>query len=260
MNQIPDNNIIPPEFIGSPFIQKDTISVYKQTIPVNLYHFYLVEEIEGAAKYLELINTLKTAEEHDKVYLHINNGGGQIDTTIQIVSAMKESKATVITSLEGRACSAATIIFLNGHQFMVNDNCSFMIHNYSQWVGGKGNELDAIINFNKTYFEQLFYDTYLGFLTEDEIGSVLSGSDIWLHSDEVFDRLKLFDAYRTEIAKMKEKEHAIQTLEDLNMIKKDLMSSHNIKEEKPEKKAKKTTKKKVTKKKTTKKKSSKEEK
>jgi ATP-dependent protease ClpP protease subunit len=178
------------------FLSNDpnTIKSYKQIVPVSLHHFYIVDEIEDVKPYLDLINTLKTAEAHDTIFINLNTPGGNLNTAIQIMSAIKQSSATVITCLEGSVCSAGTLIFLSGHKFMVNPNCTFMIHNYSQWTGGKGNEIALQVKYQENYFHKLAKDVYGGFLTENEIKDVLQGKDLWFESDEVISRLKALNA------------------------------------------------------------------
>ena len=166
------------------------IPQYKQVIPVSLYHFYIIEEIGEPDSFLDLINILKTAEEHDTVFIYLNTPGGSLQTTVQVISAIRQSRATVVTCLEGEVCSAGTLIFLSGHKHIVNANCTFMIHNYSQWLGGKGNEVALRVKYSEHYFKKLALDLYNGFLTESEIESVIEGKDYWMESDEVIRRLR----------------------------------------------------------------------
>lgn len=165
------------------------IPQYKQTIPVNLYHFYIITEIGEPESFLDLINTLKTAEEHDTIFIYLNTPGGALQTTIQILSAIARCSATVVTCLEGEVCSAGTLIFLSGDKHIVNPNCTFMIHNYSHWLGGKGNDVALRVKYSEQYFKKLASDLYKGFLTEREIDQVVQGKDYWMDSDEVIERL-----------------------------------------------------------------------
>lgn len=169
----------------------DKIPQYKQTIPVNIYHFYIIDEIGDPVKYLDLINTLKTAEEHDTIFIYLNTPGGSLQTAVQILGAMRQSTATVVTCLEGEACSAGTLIFLAGDKHIVNANCTFMIHNYSGWMGGKGNEVALRVKYLELYFKKLATDLYKGFLSDDEIEAVVQGKDLWMDSDEVVNRLNV---------------------------------------------------------------------
>lgn len=169
--------------------ESEKIPQYRQTIPVNIYHFYIIDEIGETHKYLDLINTLKTAEEHDTIFIYLNTPGGILNTAIQIISAMNQCNGTVVTCLEGEVCSAGTLIFLSGDRHIINPNCTFMIHNYSQRLGGKGNEISSQIRYNETYFKKLATQIYGGFLTEDEIELLIEGKDYWMDSDEVARRL-----------------------------------------------------------------------
>jgi hypothetical protein len=65
-----------------------------------------------------------------------------------------------------------------------------MIHNYSQWLGGKGNEIKVQAKYSESYFKKLATDIYGSFLSEEEIQSVLEDRDIWMESDEVSERVK----------------------------------------------------------------------
>jgi ATP-dependent protease ClpP protease subunit len=177
-----------------PFQDEDSIKYYKQEIRVNLHHFYIVEEIGDVGEFLDLINILKTAEAHDTIFIYLNTPGGNLYTAIQIISAIRQSGATVITCLEGEVASAGTLIFLAGHKYVVNPNCTFMIHNYSHWVGGKGNEVAIRVKYSEQYFRTLASDMYGKFLTPQELDDVLNGKDIWLDSDQVLARLGATDS------------------------------------------------------------------
>lgn len=168
----------------------NSIKCYKQTIPVNIYHFYISDIIEDYKQYQDLINTLKVAEEHDRIVIYLNCPGGDLYISIQIINAIRASRATVVTSMDGQVCSAATLIFLSGNEYIVNKHCSFMIHNYSEGVFGKGNEIISRVKHATDWFEKLTYDIYGGFLTDSEIKDVLEGKDIWLDSEQVLERLQ----------------------------------------------------------------------
>ena len=179
------------DIIVLPNQESDKIPQYKQTIPVNIYHFYIIDEIGDPQSFLDLINILKTAEEHDTVFIYLNTPGGSLQTTVQILSAMRQCNGNVVTCLEGEVCSAGTLIFLAGDKHIVNANCTFMIHNYSSWGGGKGNEVALRVRYFETYFRTLAYDLYKGFLTDEEIELVMEGKDYWMDSNNVIERLNI---------------------------------------------------------------------
>lgn len=172
-----------------PIPELDSIKYYRQTLQVSVHHFYIIEEIAEAGAFLDMINVLKTAEGHDTIFIYLNTPGGNLYTAIQIISAIRQSNATVVTCIEGMVASAGTLIFLAGHKHVVNPNCTFMIHNYSHGVWGKGNEVALHVKHSEQYFRKLARDLYGRFLTEDEIEDVINGKDFWMESEEVLKRL-----------------------------------------------------------------------
>jgi ATP-dependent protease ClpP protease subunit len=182
-----NNNNEQPLF---PFLpNREQIRSFKRTIPVAVYDFYITDEIKEPDVYMELIQTLKSADPQDTIFIYLNTPGGSLYTTIQIMSAITSSQAKVITCLEGQACSAGTFIFLAGDTKIVNPHCTFMVHNYSQGASGKGNEIVSHVNYMDRYFKRLAEDVYTEFLTKTELESVIKGDDMWMDSHELVKRL-----------------------------------------------------------------------
>ena len=171
-------------------IFKDQIRSFKRVIPVTIYDFYIHEDIGEPDKYLELIHALKAADQQDTICINLNTHGGNLYTTIQIMAAMAASAAKVVTCLEGQVCSAGTFIFLKGDVKVVNPNCTFMVHDYSQITSGKGNEIASQVRYMDKYFAKLAGDVYANFLTKEEMSEVMRGVDLWMHSHDVVTRLK----------------------------------------------------------------------
>lgn len=225
-----ENNPIPAELLGEP----KKIKHYTQSISQNIHHFYLYGTIDDdIEKYADLLNILKTSSELDTIIIYINSEGGSLRMAIQIVNSMLQSKSNVITSLDGNAFSAATMIFLAGHEYIVNDNCSFMIHTYTGGIVGKGNEIDSQYDHTREYIKKVFAKFYEKILSEEELSEVMKGRDIWMDTEELVERL---DANAREMQKLQE----------------ELDKAENNAVEYPQAKKKKTTKKKTSKKKKTK--------
>lgn len=182
------------ELLLLPQMGSEKIPNYKQVVQVTLHHFYILGVIEGPEKYLDLVQTLKTVEEHDTVFIYINSVGGSLYTTIQIINAIQNCHGTVVTVLEGEACSAATIIFLAGHKHIINPFGAFMVHKYSHGVEGKGSDVKAQVMFTERYFDQIAYTLYADLMTKEEIAQMLDGKDFWFSSDEVLERLTKSDS------------------------------------------------------------------
>lgn len=181
-----NNNMLPPLEFGD-----KKINHYVQNITSNVHHFYLYGMIDDdISMYSELLNVLKTANENDTVVIYINSEGGVLRMALQIANAMLSTQARVVTSLDGEACSAATIIFLAGHEYIVNPNCTFMIHFYSGGAWGKGHELEARVNAMGAHTSKLMKAFYDKILSEQELADVVSGRDIYMDSEELLTRLE----------------------------------------------------------------------
>lgn len=167
------------------------INHYVQNINLNVHHFYINGPIEDdITMYCDLLNILKTANENDTVIMYINSEGGALRMALQIANSMLSTQARVITSLDGQACSAATLLFLAGHEYIINPNCTFMIHNYFGGAWGKGHEIQSQINHLGNTTAKMLRSFYEKILTEDELSAVLDGRDIWMDSEELLDRLE----------------------------------------------------------------------
>ena len=114
------------------------------------------------------------------------------------VKAIAETQAHVVGHIEHMCCSAATIIFLACHSYVVSDDCEFMVHTASLGYGGKQNNFYEFSTFNNKANERLMKKYYKDFLTEDEISQALKGADFWFDSEEVIKRLENRDKIRQE--------------------------------------------------------------
>jgi len=157
---------------------------------VNIHEFYLSGEVESPEEYIEWFDTIRNASENDVLKFYINSPGGDLFTAIQFMRVLGDTNGNVIVSVEGACMSAATLIFLMGHQFEVSSHSMFMFHNYSSGVVGKGGEMYDRLVHEKGWSEKLMRDVYADFLTEEEINSILNNKDIWMDGDEVVKRLK----------------------------------------------------------------------
>lgn len=150
---------------------------------------YLTDSIDTPSEYNELCHKLAQAFPSETFTLHINNGGGYIDSGFMIIDAIKNSRARVTAKLSGTVASAATIIALACEEVEVVPHTSFMIHNYSGGAQGKGHEMKAQMDFTDAELNEAFGEIYGGFLTEAEMELVIAGKDFWMGKKEVDDRL-----------------------------------------------------------------------
>ena len=156
----------------------------------HLHTYYLSGEIKEPEHYIDIFDSIRNASETDIIKIHINSSGGHLFTAIQFMRVLAECPAQIICSVEGACMSAATMIFLSGTAFEISEHSMFMFHNYSSIVGGKGGEMYDNILHERKWSDRIMRKVYDGFLTEDEIKSILNNKDIWMDGEEVLKRLK----------------------------------------------------------------------
>ena len=158
--------------------------------PMTTFHeFYLTGRIEEADQYIEVFDMIRHATSEDVVKIYVNSPGGDLFTALQFGRAMGDSDATIIVSVEGQCCSAATIIALAADMVELSNHCVWMCHNYSSGMIGKGHELHSQAEFERDWSIKLMKDIYDGFLSESEIQRMLNGADLWMGADDVMERL-----------------------------------------------------------------------
>lgn len=178
-------------------------SAWDSSVPVvsdgNIHHAYLTNGIEEPNCYNHLCHMLYNAAEYDEFILNINSPGGIIDSAFMIIDAIKSSKAKTTARLSGTVASAATIIALVCDDVITSEGLSFMIHNYSSGMQGKGHEMKARQQFIDRQLNRAFRDYYLGFLNQDEIEDVIEGKDIWFDNEEVDERWKMKKVFDSKV-------------------------------------------------------------
>ena len=176
------------------------------TKPVaHIHEFYLSGPIGDAEEYIEWFDVIRNASATDTIRIYINSPGGDLFTTLQFLRVMSDTDATVVCSVEGACMSAATMIFLHGHSQEVTPHSLFMFHNYSAGTFGKGGEMYDQLQFERTWSENFMTEVYEGFLTPEEISSMMHNKDIWMGSEEVVRRLTAVQSKReAEVAEAAE--------------------------------------------------------
>lgn len=179
-------NILDPKLFKSDYAANNFSKPVAQ-----IHEFYLSGEITDPEDYIEWFDIIRNSSAVDTIRIYINSGGGDLYTTLQFLRVMSETEAHIITSVEGACMSAATMIFLHGDEQEITPHSLFMFHNYSAGVFGKGGEMYDQLQFERKWSEHFMQEVYAGFLTPEEISSMMHNKDIWMTSDEVVERLQL---------------------------------------------------------------------
>jgi ATP-dependent protease ClpP protease subunit len=175
-------------------VKKNPMHPWDSSVPVvvdtenKTYSAFITGSIDEPSHYNELCYLLHASKEGDSFILHINTPGGIIDSAFMIADAIKHSRGYVKGRLSGTVASAGTIIAMQCHELEVADHLSFMIHNYSGGMAGKGHEMKARQRFTDIHLNNAFKAFYKGFLSNEEMDSVIDGTDLWMGSDEVAER------------------------------------------------------------------------
>jgi len=195
-----DEDVVNPQMA---IVVNNTKKVYVAPSSQDI-HFYVSGEIGSPEDYIDWFHIIRNAGENDTITIHINSNGGVLSTAIQFMRVLRESDATVTTSVEGDCMSAATLLFLCGDNVEISEHSMFMFHNYSGGLVGKGGEIHDAATYERKWSENLWKSEYKDFLTETEIASMLDGKDLWMDGDEVLRRLnKKSKAILKEIKKKK---------------------------------------------------------
>lgn len=175
-------------------LPRDVTRIWDLPVPVVVNEeekqidIHLTGAIEEPFLYNEMCHHLKNASSDYTVNLYINTPGGIIDSAFMIAEAIKRSKAKVVGHLSGTVASAGTIITMVCDEVDITPHLSFMIHNYSGGMAGKGHEMKARQKFTDEHLNEAFKDFYHGFLSDEEMDKVIEGTDMWMGSDEVVER------------------------------------------------------------------------
>lgn len=170
----------------------------------QLHEFYISGTIGHPEDYVQMFDIIRHASPDDTVKLYINCYGGDMFTGIQFMRVLAETEALVICSVEGACMSAATMLFLCADQFEVTPHSMFMFHNYSGGTIGKGGEIYDQVRHERKWSDKLLHEIYEGFLTAEEIQSLLDNRDLWMDVDEVIDRMQKRNKIRQEMAELEE--------------------------------------------------------
>ena len=155
----------------------------------NTHHIHIKGEITEPENYVDLLNFLYTVPSNDEVNLHINSGGGNVDTANEIISAIQVCPAVVNGHIHGYCASAATGILLACHNYVVGEGATFMIHCVSAGYYGKLPDMLSHGDHLKRMGLNTLNNWYEGLLSKEEINNVSKGVDLWFCADEIRERL-----------------------------------------------------------------------
>jgi ATP-dependent protease ClpP protease subunit len=159
---------------------KDFFEITKKPITKFKYSIYIKDSIKEAKNMATLLGVFRSASSYDEITVYLNSSGGWLNTAEQILNAMEDCSAKIITVADGRVASAATLVFMAGDERIIKSNAYFMFHHYSAGVSGKGHEMVQKINFQSAYYPDLLKKYYKEIFTDEEVKEILEGKDVWM--------------------------------------------------------------------------------
>ena len=168
----------------------EQIFVAAEQVVSNVFHVHMDEEIVDNSYYRNLITLLNNATQDDVFVIHISSGGGLVDSAVSICNAIRTTEAQTISVIQSYACSAASLFTMVTDSVIAMPHSYVMIHPAMYSYGEDMKKLRKFVEFHDKRLMEMFHDFYEGFLSEDEIESMVENSmEIWLTADEVIDRL-----------------------------------------------------------------------
>lgn len=153
------------------------------TIPID-------EEVKQASYYRQVVQAINNLAAEDEINLEINSYGGNINGLVALLSALKRTEALSTAFINGEAHSAASFLALSCDNIVVSPHATMLVHFASAGSAGKVADMRKHVQHVHDTTEQLFRDTYQGFLSEEEIERCVEGNELWLNADEIIARLE----------------------------------------------------------------------
>lgn len=153
---------------------------------------YLTGVIEDTEHYLDLFETLKTANAGDLVKIVIDCYGGSVATgyvIVQHIIEAIESGVEVVAVIGKNCCSMATVIPMYCTDLELFPWSNMLIHSGTEGHYGALNENKKTVEFSFKEGEKDLRRDYEFFLTEEEINRLVDNAEpLLLDSDDIKER------------------------------------------------------------------------
>ena len=167
-----------------------TVSEWNGPNDTRGWSIFVYGPIISAEQMVEAMMAFSSANEGDTVIVYLSTGGGCIDATDTFIDGMRECRGRVVVKASGAVHSAGTLILLNAPEFSLSAGFNSLFHNGSVGYGGKYSDWRKGAAFISKAMERLFSETYVGFLTPDELERLIRGEDFWMDAEEFLERHK----------------------------------------------------------------------
>lgn len=166
-----------------------SLSQKGDNVTINIYgdigtSWWNDEDI-GASK---LSKELESYENINTIDVFINSNGGSVAEGLAIYNILKRYGAKVTTYCDGFACSAASVVFMAGHERVMSNASVLMIHNAWIYTCGNAKELRKQADDLDTITEASV-NAYMNHvnISEEELKEMLD-DETWLDCDEALEK------------------------------------------------------------------------
>lgn len=173
------------------------------------YEADLHGHIECPSQFSNIISALGIMEENDEFILNLQSGGGDIDVTDSLIHAMRKCVGHIHVVATGNCSSAATFILLEADSFELSEGFNGTLHCGSVGSGGTYSEYRQQTNFYNKFMEKTLRGYYTGFLTTDELDSMLDGKDILVDAEEFAERYQKRNKYLESLVEAQQDEELL---------------------------------------------------
>ena len=173
-------------------------NVFHAPVTTNHFTVWFTNSIEDVSFYDHVLHLLYMAEEGDVIDLMISSYGGSLDTLLALRSAIGVSQAQVTGHLLANASSAAGMLLLSCHNFVVNEFATFHAHTASYGSYGKTDDVKSQVDFITKQTEEIVRSVYRFILDDIEIQKLLDGKEFYFDHREITERLQHREKKREE--------------------------------------------------------------
>lgn len=180
--------------------ENGTSRVTVRTLQKSEYTIRLERDITEPDDFAEEFAALQQAGPDDVVKILIMSGGGDFQTCLQIIRAIKACDAYTIAVIGVECASAASAIALACDDWEVDEMSGMMVHTATIALGqAKLRNVLAAAEFNQKMIERFVDMAYTGFLSEEELLDVKNGHDLYFDGQDLADRLSSYSEYRDAV-------------------------------------------------------------
>lgn len=170
--------------LSSPFKVKSTDMYEIERTGLSTYHVYLSQQVGHIGDYKDLIRGLSRLTIDDTVIIHMANEGGYVYSGVQLLHAIRSSKAYVIVKVEGFTASMGALLTCSADRIDMHPYTFLMFHGIQGLPRGESPLKTAL----QTMSANLMYNECVkkGILTEQEVlDMVFNDAEVYVQSYEV---------------------------------------------------------------------------